>query len=196
LDRGKANKCIDNDKGGCLVILRFRDVVSGLASRLHPFLGFDQGPCLDTGDIRSESTGNATNYASRNSPSVWLIVHRDRGRCKGSEHAQIPNYLPLFSLAFLAWAWGLRIPKIDQLLRDLVVQNREGPGRTFSPKRKPVGSLYCGAPWDADREKVCGAARGPLRVHRTEDRKDCERGGIVGVVVGARWGGSRVTGSE
>lgn len=56
---------------------------------------------------------------------------------------------------------------------------RKGFGRTFSPKRKPVGSLKCGAPWDADREKVCEAARGPLRVHRTEDRKDCETSGIV-----------------
>lgn len=60
-----------------------------------------------------------------------------------------------------------------------VIEKRGGPGRTFSPKGRPVGSLYCGAPWDADREKICGTACDPLRVHRMEDRKDCETGGIV-----------------
>jgi len=36
-------------RDGCPTTLRFRDVVNGLAASLHPLLGFDQGPCLDTG---------------------------------------------------------------------------------------------------------------------------------------------------
>lgn len=57
LDRGKVNECIDNGKGGCLVTLRFWDVVGGLASSLHPLLGFDQSPRLDTGGVRNASAG-------------------------------------------------------------------------------------------------------------------------------------------
>jgi len=85
-------ECIANDKGraGCLVALRFRDVVNGLASSLHPLLGFNQGPCLDTG--------------------IWLIVERNGGCCKGSEHTHIPHRLPFFFRAFLTGCWGL-LPK-------------------------------------------------------------------------------------
>ena len=47
-------KCIASDKGG--LTLRFGGIVGGLASGLHPLLGFDQSPCLDTGGIRDAST--------------------------------------------------------------------------------------------------------------------------------------------
>ena len=53
----EGNRCIDNDNSGCLVTLRFGDIVSGLASSLHPLLGFDQGPRLDTGNVRDASAG-------------------------------------------------------------------------------------------------------------------------------------------
>jgi len=59
-------------------------------------------------------------------PGVWLIVHCNRGRRKCSEHAQIPNQLPLFSPTFLAWGWGLRIPEVGRLLGVLVEQRGTG----------------------------------------------------------------------
>lgn len=55
LGRWVDKECIVNDKDGFPVILRFGNVVGGLPSSLHPFLGFDQGPCLDTGCVCNAS---------------------------------------------------------------------------------------------------------------------------------------------
>ena len=44
-------ECIVNDEDGFPVTLRFGNIVGGLASSLHPLLGFDQGPRLDTGSV-------------------------------------------------------------------------------------------------------------------------------------------------
>ena len=94
------------------MVLRFGNVVGSLASSLHAFLSLDQGPCLDTGDVRIFSTQKrAWKILQGCAPCVWLVVNRNGGHRKCSEHAHIPNQLPLFSLAFLARGRGLHKSK-------------------------------------------------------------------------------------
>lgn len=53
--------------------LRFGDVVGGLASSLHPLLGFHEGPCLDAGDA-----GNASARKGRiglHEMRTWCLVY-------------------------------------------------------------------------------------------------------------------------
>jgi hypothetical protein len=58
LDEVVGKEWIVNDMGKRPITLRFWNVVGGLASSLHPLLGFDKGPCLDTGGARNASARN------------------------------------------------------------------------------------------------------------------------------------------
>ena len=85
----------------------------------------------------------ASNRNSANAPGVRLVVEPNRGDNHGPVHANIPDILPVLLLSLLTGCGGLR--------ERASVVGRHGMGRvgrcrglTFSPKRKPEGSLWTG----------------------------------------------------
>ena len=127
-------------------------------------------------------------------PGVWLIVHCNGGRGKCSEHAHIPNHLPLFSLTFLTWGWGLGIPEAGQLSWP------SGTGRGWDEpflRRENLWVRCSVVRRGMPTEKKSVGQREALSVCIERRIVRIVRGvASSGIVVGARWGGSREDGSE